>query len=289
MLDLAPQGLGSIRFLIPAVAFSLIALEFAAARLAHRDSYDMGETGASLVIALVHNLLRFVEAALLAVPFAFVYQHRLFDFDQISPIALGALFFLSEFTYYWQHRAAHRIAWLWASHSVHHSATRLNLSAAIRLSWTGNLSGNFLFLLPLVWLGFHPLAVLGMFGASLLYQFFVHADWAGRLGPLEWALNTPAHHRVHHASNKTCLDKNYGGVLIIFDRLFGTFAEAPAGETLRFGVLGAAPTNDVLRLNFGEWRRLFARAAETRTWFETVKVLFGPPKIARRKPLQLAH
>jgi sterol desaturase/sphingolipid hydroxylase (fatty acid hydroxylase superfamily) len=289
MFDLAPQGLGSIRFLIPAVAFSLIFLEYAAARQAHRDSYDIGETAASLTIALVHNLLRFAEAAVLAAPFALVYQHGLLDFDQSSPIALIALFFLSEFTYYWQHRAAHRIAWLWASHSVHHSATRFNLSAAIRLSWTGNLSGNFLFLLPLVWLGFHPLAVLGMFGASLIYQFFVHADWTGRFGPLEWALNTPAHHRVHHASNKTCLDKNYGGVLIIFDRLFGTFAEAPAAETLRFGVLGAAPTNDVLRLNFGEWRRLFGRAVAAASFAEAAKILFGPPKASRRPNLQLTQ
>ena len=95
--------------------------------------------------------------------------------------------------------------------------------------------GGGLFFLPLTLLGFHPLAVIGMFVLNLLYQFFLHTEHAPRLGPLEWVLNTPAHHRVHHASNASCLDKNFAGVFIVWDRLFGTFAAAPTDEKLRFG------------------------------------------------------
>ena len=112
----------------------------------------------------------------------------------------------------------------------HDSPTKLNLTAAIRLGWTGNISGNFLFFLPLVWIGFHPFAVVTMLGINLTYQFLIHTELAPRLGPLEFVLNTPAHHRVHHASNEACLERNYGGMLIIFDRLVRHFRTAPSGR-----------------------------------------------------------
>ncbi len=96
-----------------------------------------------------------------------------------------------------------------------------------RLGWGGDLTGGFLFYLPLVTLGFHPVAVFGMLGLGLFYQFFLHVACPPSLGPLEWILNTPRHHHVHHASNGEYLDKNFGSVLIVFDRLFGTFAKAP--------------------------------------------------------------
>ena len=119
---------------------------------------------------------------------------------------------------------------MWATHAVHHSATKLNLTAAIRLGWTGNISGNFLFFLPLVLIGFHPFAVIGMLSVNLFYQFFIHTELASRLGPLEWILNTPRPSPRAPRVEPACLDKNYGGILIVFDRLFGTFAEAPAVE-----------------------------------------------------------
>ena len=120
---------------------------------------------------------------------------------------------------------------MWATHAVHHSATKLNFTAAIRLGWTGNISGNFLFFLPLIFIGFHPFAVIGMLGVNLFYQFFIHTELVSRLGPLEWILNTPAHHRVHHASNPACLDKNYGGILIVFDRIFGNLRRGASGSS----------------------------------------------------------
>ena len=182
-----------------------------------------------------------------------------------------------ELCYYAFHRASHRVRWLWATHAVHHSATRFNLSAAIRLGWTGTISGAFVFFLPLALIGFHPVAIAAVMGLGLLYQFFLHTAFPVSLGLLEWVLNTPAHHRVHHACNDPCLDKNYGNVLIVFDRLFGTFAAPPVGERLRFGLKGRSPSLNPLRIAFGEWSRLARDAGAARGMAAKLKVLFGAP------------
>ncbi len=207
-----------------------------------------------------------------------LYQHRLFDFDQTNPLALACLFLGSEFVYYWQHRASHRIRWMWATHAVHHSATRMNFTAAIRLGWTGLFSGTFLFFLPLAWLGFHPVAILAMIAANLFYQFFIHTELAPSLGPLEWPLNTPRHHLVHHATNAGCLDKNYGGVLIVFDRLFRTFAKAPENEPLRYGLANAGERSfNPIRIALGEWLAMAKECAAARTWRRRWRALLAPP------------
>ncbi len=273
------------RAIVLATALTFMALEYAIARLAHHDSHDLRESATSFGVALGQSLIRSIEAFAMAVPFAFVYQHRLLDFDQSGPLALLALFLGSEFFYYWHHRASHRVRWLWATHSVHHSPTKLNLTAAIRLGWTGSISGNFLFYLPLAWIGFHPFAIAAMLGVNLLYQFFIHTELGPRLGPLEWVMNTPAHHRVHHATNTACLDTNYGGILIVFDRLFGTFAEAPRDEALRYGLVGGALTLNPIGIALGEWRNMFRDAHAAATWRERFSVLFAPPGTApTRKP-----
>jgi sterol desaturase/sphingolipid hydroxylase (fatty acid hydroxylase superfamily) len=126
----------------------------------------------------------------------------------------------------------------------------------VRLGWTGQLTGAFVFFMPLAWIGFHPAAIGVVLSLGLLFQFFLHTSADVYLGPVEWVLNTPRHHRVHHASNDTCLDVNYGSVLIIYDRLFGTFATAPAGETLRYGLKGRTPSTNVFRIALGEWLHL---------------------------------
>lgn len=267
------------RLTVLGLAACFMILEYMLSRLAHHDdeTHDLAESATSLAVALGQNAVRAIEAGLVAIPFAFAYSHRLFDFSPATPLAIAALFAAVEFVYYWHHRASHRIRWMWATHSVHHSASRLNFTAAVRLGWTGGISGNFLFFVPLAWLGFHPFAILAMLGANLLYQFFIHTELVGRLGPLEWVLNTPCHHRVHHASNETCLDRNYGGVLIVFDRLFGTFAEAPHDEPLRYGLVGGVRILNPVRVALNEW---FAIARDVRNANSTgavLRTLFGPP------------
>lgn len=280
----------ALRLTVLAVAVGFMLLEYLLSRLAHHDeeTHDLAESAASFGVALGQNLVRAIEAGIVAVPFAFAYGHRLFNFDPYAPLAIATLFLTTEFVYYWHHRASHRIRWMWATHAVHHSATRLNLTAAIRLGWTGNISGNFLFFLPLAWLGFHPVAIVAMLGVNLLYQFFIHTELTPRPGPLEWVLNTPAHHRVHHASNKTCLDRNYGGMLIVFDRLFGTFTEAPSDEKLRYGLVGGTPTLNPIRVALGEWAAMFGDLRHASSPAAAFRALFAPPGTVRPQKAQTA-
>lgn len=270
----APPGFA---LAVAMVAVALMLLEYLAAKLAHIDSHDPAETAASLFIGVFGNLVKKAMMAVVAIPYMLVYEHRLFDIPLDSALAALGLFLGVEFFYYWMHRCSHTVRWMWATHRVHHSPTRLNFTAAVRLGWTGPISGAPLFFLPMVWLGFHPLAVIGALGANLAYQFFLHTERQVHLGPLEWVLNTPRHHQAHHASNDRCLDANYGGVLIVYDRLFGTFVEAPRNEPLSFGLKGEAPTSNPLRILFSEWGRLFSDLAASRSLREAWLAAFGAP------------
>jgi len=262
----------------PLAALILMAAEYVVARLTKSDSYDLGESAASLVIAVGHRVTTALTAGAIGLPIAWVYQHRLLDIPPYHPASLAALFLGVEFCYYWHHVAMHKVKWFWATHAVHHTATKLNLTAAIRLGWGGNFSGGILFYLPLVWLGFAPAAVFATMAIGLFYQFFLHVARAPRLGPLEWVLNTPRHHHVHHASNDPCLDKNFGSVLIVFDRLFGTFADAPADEPLRFGLKGSeAPTRQPLAAALAGWGEIARGLWNAGSWRGRWQALFGPP------------
>lgn len=142
-------------------------------------------------------------------------------------------FVLTDFMYYWHHRISHEIQFFWAFHVVHHSARHFNLTASYRLNWFGGLVSVF-FYLPLIMLGLPPAFVASSMALNLFYQFFLHTEAVGRLGALEGILNTPSAHRVHHGSNEIYLDKNYGGVLMIWDRIFGTYE--PEGEKAVYGI-----------------------------------------------------
>jgi len=272
----APSGRLVGAFLALTLVF--IAAETIYSRLSgHDDHHDLHETAASVGVAIGDVVSRFLTSGLVAVPFLWLYQYRLFDIPLDTVWSVLALFLGVEFFYYWFHRASHRVRWLWATHAVHHSATHFNLSAAIRLGWTGQLTGAFVFFLPLAGIGFHPIAIGLMLSLGLLYQFFLHTAYDVRLGPLEWVLNTPVHHRVHHASNEPCLDKNYGSTLIVFDRMFGTFAQAPPDEPLRFGLKGRLACNNPFEIAFGEWRRLLKDVRAAPGFTARLKVLFGAP------------
>jgi len=260
-----------------ALALSFMALEFLVARHLRRDTHDAAESASSLAIAIGNALIRGAVAGVIAVPYLLVYQQRLFDIPLDTIWALIGLFIGVEFFYYWMHRTAHTVRWLWATHSVHHSPTKLNLTAGIRLGWTGLISGNFLFFLPLVWLGFHPLSVIAMLALNLIYQFFLHTELAPRFGPLEWVLNTPRHHSVHHASNGSCLDKNFGGILIIYDRLFGTFAAPPANERLRYGLTEPMRSQHPIYIVFREWLQMARDLRRARSARDLWRTLFGAP------------
>lgn len=267
----------------PIIGFFPVALVFIVVELlymklaSHQDNHDTRETAASVGVAVGDIVSRLLTGSLAAIPLLVCYEHRLVDIPLNNPWSWLALFVGVEFFYYWFHRASHRVRWLWATHVVHHSATRFNLSAAIRLGWTGTISGAFVFFMPLALLGFHPAAIGLVLGLGLIYQFFLHTALPIRLGLLEWVLNTPTHHRVHHASNESCLDKNYGSVLIVFDRMFGTFANAPDHEALVFGLKGRESSNNPVRIALSEWAYLWRDFRKARSIMNKAKVLFGAP------------
>jgi sterol desaturase/sphingolipid hydroxylase (fatty acid hydroxylase superfamily) len=264
-----------IMYALP-IFFLLIAWEIHLYRKKKRN-FPWKEGLVSMVMALAYALINTRTTPILASVNDWIYSLRLFDIPANTWWGLGLLFLGEELAYYWLHRCGHEIRWLWASHSVHHSPATITLSGAYRLSITGPITGLFLFFLPLFLLGFSPVAVAAMFGFNLIYQFWLHTDWIPKLGWFEYIFNTPSHHRVHHATNEGYLDRNYGGVLIIFDRMFGTFAEEKTGDTLHYGLVGKEPSLNPFKVFFQEWGALFRDVAHARTWHDRFYLAFGRP------------
>jgi sterol desaturase/sphingolipid hydroxylase (fatty acid hydroxylase superfamily) len=226
-----------------------------------RRGYDWGESLASLAVAVGRRLFEAVPLAV-AMPGGFwLYEHRLWTLPLDAWWTWLALFAGVEFCYYWYHRCAHRVRWFWASHAVHHSANAFNL----------------VFFLPLAWLGFPPQAIAAAFVLNLLYQFWIHAGWIPRLGPLEGILNTPSAHRVHHAANLDYLDANYGGVLLVFDRLFGTWVPERDDLPCRYGLVEPLTSRNPFRIAFFQWVALLRDLRGARSPRAVAGYLFGPP------------
>lgn len=242
-----------------------------------RRGYDFKGAAGSFGVAAGNFLLKPLNAGVTGAAFLALYQAtplRL-PLDDWRTWAVG--FFAVEFVYYWFHRWSHTVRWLWTSHAVHHSASEMTLPAAIRLGWTGALSGGWVLFAPLILIGFHPALVATLLSANLAYQFFLHTEAVGKLGALEWVLNTPSHHRVHHASNARYIDKNFGGVLIVFDRMFGSFAAESAEEPLRYGLVHPLTSNNPFTIALHEWGRLGRDLLAARSPPAVWRALFGRP------------
>jgi sterol desaturase/sphingolipid hydroxylase (fatty acid hydroxylase superfamily) len=244
-----------------------------------KRDYDWLSSAASMADALAREYVVYPLITLnLAAPVIdLAWRHRLTTIPLGSAGAVALLFLGQEFAYYWYHRAAHRVRWFWATHAVHHSPNQFNLGIAYRFGWTGRIAGNALFFVPLIWIGFPPKAVFATLALNLLYQFWLHAKWVPRLGWLEYVLNTPSHHRVHHASNPEYIDRNYGGVLIVFDRLFGTFAGEREDVPCRFGLTKPLLTNNLFLVEFHEWIAMGRDLLSARSPRDMAGALFGPP------------
>ena len=186
------------------------------------------------------------------------------------------LFFVDDLAYYLFHRISHESRLFWNFHVVHHSSEHYNLSVAVRQSWFGG-AVTWLFYAPIMLIGFAPWMFVLVHGFNLIYQFWIHTRFVGRLGWLEYVLNTPSHHRVHHGVNEPYLDKNYAGVLIIWDRLFGSFVEET--EQPRYGIIKPINSYNPLWANIHGWVEMFAELKKRKGFTQKARCILASPNM----------
>ncbi|WP_088877073.1 sterol desaturase family protein [Vibrio mediterranei] len=244
-------------------------------RLPSSAQYSLKELACNFSLAGLHQLTDLVAGLFIAKLYLLVFGWKLFDIEMSLGMFL-VLMVLQDFFYYWFHRASHRIRWMWAAHVVHHSSENMNFSTAFRQSLMYPLAGMWLFWMPLVIIGFDPKWVVFVVLLNLGLQFFVHTQWIRRLGPLEWVINTPSHHRVHHGVNAQYIDKNYAGILIIWDRMFGTFE--PEVEEVRYGISKPVNSFNPITVTFAEWKDMLNDLSrKDLTLREKIKMILSPP------------
>lgn len=263
-----------IHLAIP-VFFALIGVELLAARVLERDAYRFGDSIADLSCGILQQVLGvFLKTALFAGYVWLFTHHRLADIPQASLGAWLLCFLGVDVLYYWFHRFSHEVNAGWAAHVVHHQSEEYNLTVALRQGAFQPAISS-VFYLPLAIVGFPPLMFLAASAFNTLYQFWIHTRLIGRLGPLEWVLNTPSHHRVHHGRDPKYIDRNHGGTLIVWDRLFGTFQ--PEEEEPVYGITRPLASYNPVWANFHAWADLLGMARRTGRWMDRLRLLWKRP------------
>jgi sterol desaturase/sphingolipid hydroxylase (fatty acid hydroxylase superfamily) len=271
------EWLGDVLAIFGIVMLASAFVEALALRFVLKRRYDWRSSLASFATLLGRGVTDLVPLAI-AMPGAYwLYEHRVFEPGQLGVGSFFLLFLGLEFVYYWWHRISHRSRWFWTHHAVHHSPNDFNLSAAYRLGWTSRIMGTYVIFAPLAWIGYEPTIIFLAYSLNLAYQFWIHAEWIPRLGPLEGILNTASAHRVHHAANVEYLDSNFGGVLVVFDRLFGTYRPERDDVEIRFGLVKPLESYNPLRIAFHQFAPLLRDLSKARSLREVIGYLFGPP------------
>lgn len=256
------------------VFFILIAVELVYAFYKKLNYYRINDSIANLSQGIGSQLVGIFLKTGTFFGYLFIYEHwRFFSFS--NSIWTWLILFLGvDFFYYWFHRYSHQINALWAAHIVHHQSEEYNLTVALRQSWFQS-GFSWIFYLPLAFVGFEPLMFLTVSAFNTLYQFWIHTRAIGKLGLLEWILNTPSHHRVHHGSNPKYIDKNHAGTLIIWDRLFGTFQKEE--EEVVYGITTPLASWNPVWANFHYWIELFYNFKNAKGLKEKFYVFFNSP------------
>lgn len=256
-----------------------IGVELLALRLIRDDTPRRGylprDAGTSLLMGLIGAViaLGFRVFALLGYTAIWLYVAP-WHLSADSPLTWLGLILGVDLLWYCYHRMSHRVRVIWAAHQSHHSSEYFNYSTALRQKW--NLWFETLVWLPLPLLGMPPALIYTGFSINLIYQFWVHTETIGKLPRwFEFVFNTPSHHRVHHGSDPEYLDRNYAGILIIWDRMFGTFAEEK--QRPRYGLTYPVNTYNLLRLQFGEYAAIVSDVRHATGWRQRLRYLFGPP------------
>ncbi len=256
------------------IYFLLIGIELLVERWQRTEHYHFHDALTNISCGLTQQVTGVFMKIIGVTAYAFLYQHAaLLHVPRTWATGL-LLFVLVDFCYYWAHRMSHEINLFWGGHVVHHQSEDYNLSVALRQgSWQELFT--FAFYLPLAVIGFEPTFFVYMSAFVTLYQFWIHTEFIGRLGPLEWVLNTPSHHRVHHARNPKYIDRNYAGALIVWDRLFGTFQ--PEEERPVYGVTTPINTWNPLWANLDHYTQLWQQVRHTPGVGDKLRTLFGRP------------
>jgi len=261
-------------YAVPAfIALMLIEATVGARHLRRNVHDDLHDTWASLGMGVGSVVINLFWKSVVFSYFAFLHS--------LSPLRLGyewwvwaAALIADDICYYWFHRLSHEVRFLWAAHVNHHSSRKYNLSTALRQPWTTPFTSLW-FWTPMPLLGFDPAMILTVQAVSLLYQFWIHTEAIDNLGPLEAVFNTPSHHRVHHAKNVRYLDRNHGGILIVWDRFFGTFAREI--EPPVYGLTKDIDTYNLVDIAFHEWRALWRDVRKPNPLRVRLGYLVNPP------------
>lgn len=254
----------------------LIAVELYLNYREQKDWYKTPDMFASIGMGIGSAVINLGVKAFYFLIYTWLYNNvRLFDLPNAWWVWV-LLLFADDFSFYWHHRLSHQIRILWASHVNHHSSEYYNLGTALRQSWT-ELLYKYIFWLWLPIVGFPPYMILVMMSISLIYQFWIHTNFIGKLGPIEWIFSTPSAHRVHHASNTIYLDRNHGGILIIWDRLFGTYQEELDSEPVKYGITKNIDSYNPLIIATHEYGNVSNDLKKAPTFIDKLKYLIMPP------------
>lgn len=255
-----------------------IIIEVVVSRKQHLDLYYGKDTLVSLSMLILTAFVEFIPKLLAFIAFYFLHEiSPLRDIIQRQWWAWMVLFFADDFAYYWFHRMNHEVRLFWAGHVPHHSSVKLNFGTALRQG-VGERLHKFLFWMWIPLLGFDPIMMLMMMAINLFYQFWVHTELVDKLPqPIEWIFNTPSHHRVHHASNIRYLDCNHAGVLIIWDRLFGTFSEEKQTEKPIYGLTKNIESYHPITVATHEYQAIWKDVRRASKWSDKLKYIFYAP------------
>ena len=258
-------------------AFIILAIaESIALSLEHRNPETKKNVLASLGLGFVFIFASFFSKGFLLFVYSFLYEFRIFHIEHFSWWIWALCFLGEDLSYYWYHRACHSIRFLWATHLVHHSSETYNFFASFRQSWFGNVNGSFIFWIWMPLAGFTPEMILYAKSISTIYQFFIHTETIKKLPAwYEFIFNTPSHHRVHHSSDEAYLDKNHGGTLILFDRIFGTYKDETFAP--HYGLTKKMDSYNPFYITFSEWINIFRDMKTVKGFKNGWLCLFGSP------------
>lgn len=255
----------------------LIAVEAYFAIRHAREEYDRKDAWTNIFIGFMSVVFGAIFGLFTGLAYIWAYEYAPYKMPMNAWWAWVLLLFVDDFAYYWFHRFSHEVRFFWNFHVVHHSSNQYNLSVAVRQSWFSGIA-HWIFYVPVAFLGFPLWAFATMHGLNLIYQFWIHTKHIKKLPAfLENTLNTPSHHRVHHGVNNPYLDKNYAGVFIIWDKLFGSFV--PETEEVRYGIIKPLESYNPLWINTHSWFEMWEAMRQKKTLAGKLRCILGAPSM----------